>query len=232
MISASRQTQGGGSSEAGRLIPLGGAILGTHRHICAFLNRHDDQYGVLLPFIKDGFECGEKAVHIIDPQRRDEHVRRLLTAGIDASAAQQAGQLDLREWSEAPLRGGSFDQRRTLELIDDIRERSKQQGFRRIRFVTHMEWALEDRPGVDGLLEYEASANLVPFEDPVICADVVAEVMRTYSVILDDKHADRLQAVPAAETEDHILLDLEDVTLVSMKRSTFSLASKPWGFGS
>ncbi len=192
MNSAWGQTQGGGSSEAGRLIRLGGAILGTHRHICAFFNSHDDQYRVLLPFIKDRFECGEKAVHIIDPQRRDEHVRRLLTAGIDASAVQQAGQLDLREWSEAHLRGGSFDQRRTLELIDDIRERSKQQGFRRIRFVTHMEWALEDRPGVDGLLEYEASANLVPFEDPVICAydlarfgaEVVVEVMRTHPVII------------------------------------------------
>ncbi len=68
----------------------------------------------------------------------------------------------------------------------------KEQGYRRIRFVTHIEWALEDRPGVDGLLEYEASANLVPFEDPVVCAyglgkfggDVVVEIMRTYPVII------------------------------------------------
>ena len=38
---------------------------------------------------------------------------------------------------------------------------TKEQGFPRIRFVTHMAWALEDRPGVDGLLKYEASANLI-----------------------------------------------------------------------
>ena len=67
-----------------------------------------------------------------------------------------------------------------------------EQGFRWIRFVTQMEWALEDLPGVDGLLEYEASANLVPFEDPVVCAydlagfgaEVVVDVMRTHPVII------------------------------------------------
>jgi len=45
---------------------------------------------------------------------------------------------------------------------------------------------------VDALLEYEASANLVPSEDPVICAyeltnfggDVVVEIMRTHPMII------------------------------------------------
>src|SRR5260370_40295348 len=148
MSSAWGQTQGGGSSEAGRLIRLGGAILGTHRRVCAFFTSHDDQYRVLLPFIKDGFECGEKAVHIIDPQRRDEHVRRLLAAGIDASAAQQAGQLDLREWSEAHLRGGAWDQPRTLEVRVGLPEPSTPQGMRRLRFVTQEQRAPDERSRV------------------------------------------------------------------------------------
>lgn len=181
-----------GSSQTSSPIRLGNAILDAHSHVCAFFTSQDDQYRVLLPFIKDGFAGGEKAVHIIDPRRRDEHVRRLRKVGIDATAAQHAGQLDLREWSDAHLRGGFFNQGRTLGLIDDIRLRSQQQGFRRIRFVTQMEWALEDRSGVDRLLEYEASANLVAFEDPVVCAydltrfggDVVVDVMRTHPVII------------------------------------------------
>ena len=180
------------SPESDPPIRIGGTILGPHRHICAFFNSHDDQYSVLLPFIKDGFKWGEKAVHIINPMRRDEHVRQLRSAGIDVAAAQQNGQLDLLDWTEAHLQGGSFDQSRTRALITEIRRRGKEQGFRRIRFVTHMEWALEDRPGVDGLLEYEASANLVPSEDPVICAyeltnfggDVVVEIMRTHPMII------------------------------------------------
>src|SRR4029077_9847272 len=96
----------------------------------------------------------------------NEHVRQLCPAGIDVAAVQQHGQLELREWAEAHLQGGFFDQDRTLALIDEIRPRAKEQGFLRIPFVTHMEWALDDRPGVDGLWKYEASANIVPFEDP------------------------------------------------------------------
>jgi hypothetical protein len=170
-----------------RPIQIGGMVLRAHLHICAFFGSHEDEYRMLLPFIKDGFECGEKAVHIIDPMRRTEHVRQLRSAGIDVAAAEQGGQLELLQWADAHLQGGFFDQTRTLALIDEIRRQAKEQGFPRIGFVTHMVWAVEERPGVDVLLEYEASANLVPSEDPVVCAydlakfgaDVVVDVMRT-----------------------------------------------------
>ena len=173
-------------------IRLGGTTLGRHRHICAFFNSADDHYRVLLPFIKDGFDAGEKAVHIIDPRRRADHLRRLAAAGIDAITAQEDGRLDVLEWPDTHLRDGFFDQDRTLRLIDGIRQRATKDGFPRTRFVTHMEWALEDRPGVDGLLQYEATANLLPFEDPVVCAydltrfgaDIVIDVMRTHPAII------------------------------------------------
>jgi hypothetical protein len=77
-------------------IRLGGAVLGPPRHICAFFNSRDDEYRVLLPFIKDGLECGEKAVHTVDPERRDEHLQRLASAGIDVAGARESGQLDRR----------------------------------------------------------------------------------------------------------------------------------------
>jgi hypothetical protein len=173
-------------------IQLGGGLLGLRRHICAFFNSHNDEYRVLLPFVKEGFDCGDKAVHIIAPRRRDEHLRRLASVGIDPRIAQETGQLDLRDWADAHLRGGSFDMDGMPGLMEEIRETSRQQGFPRIRFITHMEWALEDRPGVDALLEYEAKANIVPFHDPVVCTydlakfsgDVIAGVIQTHPMIV------------------------------------------------
>jgi|SRR5665213_365527 len=175
-----------------RPVCLGGAALGAHRHICAFFSRRDDEYRVLLPFIKDGVDAGEKAVHIVDPLRRDEHLHQLRSGGIDADAAEKRGQLDLRAWTDAHLRDGVFNQDRTLRLIGDIRRDSQLQGFARTRFVTHMEWALEADGGIDRLLEYEATANLAVAGDPVVCVydlsrfggDVVVDVMRTHPLIL------------------------------------------------
>jgi hypothetical protein len=37
------------------------ALSAETRHICAFCNNDEEEYRVLLPFIKEGFECGDKA---------------------------------------------------------------------------------------------------------------------------------------------------------------------------
>ena len=62
-------------------IPFAGSQLGEVRHVCAFFNSEDEKYRVLLPFIKDGFECGDKAVHVVNPDQRHNHLERLATAG-------------------------------------------------------------------------------------------------------------------------------------------------------
>jgi transcriptional regulator of acetoin/glycerol metabolism len=53
-------------------ICLADSSLGDKCHICAFFSNRDDEYRTLMPFIKEGFERGEKVVHTIDPDRLDE----------------------------------------------------------------------------------------------------------------------------------------------------------------
>jgi len=64
---------------------------------CAFFHNPDEEYRVLLPFIKEGFERGEKAFHIVDPKLRGEHRLRLGSAGIDVETAETSGQFELRK---------------------------------------------------------------------------------------------------------------------------------------
>lgn len=151
-------------------IRFAGSELGEYRHICAFFHSPDEEYRVLLPFIKDGFDRGEKAFHIVDPRLRNEHVERLESVGIDVAAAEERGQFQLRNWEDAYLRDGHFDQNKMLALIEEVLEQGKHEGFPLTRLVAHMEWALEDRPGVDDLVEYETRLNyLLPrYKDPVI----------------------------------------------------------------
>jgi MEDS: MEthanogen/methylotroph, DcmR Sensory domain len=162
--------RGGALRESEQLIRFAGSVLGAQRHVCAFFHSPDEEYRVLLPFIKEGFERGEKAFHIVDPALREEHLRRLASAGIDVAAVEQRGQFELRNWADAYLRGGHFDQDRMLALIQEVLDGGRQQGFPLTRLVAHMEWALEDRPGVDDLVEYETRLNyLLPrYPDPVI----------------------------------------------------------------
>lgn len=180
-----------------RPIHLCGAILGHRAHVCAFFNNPDEKFQALLPFIKEGFELGQKNVHTVDPRLRNDHSKRLESAGVALKTVTRNGQLELRDWSETHLRGGAFDQDRTLALLQQIMDDAALQGFPLTRFVTDMEWALEAGLDANALLEYEATANgaWMQFDgpvNPVICcynltrftADVIVDVIRTHPMVI------------------------------------------------
>src|SRR5439155_26318218 len=58
-------------------VRLAGSPLQSYRHVCAFFRSPDEFYTVLLPFINEGFDRHERALHIVDPKLREEHIRRL-----------------------------------------------------------------------------------------------------------------------------------------------------------
>ena len=92
-----------------RTARLAGEDLGEQRHICALVDGLDDAYELLIPFVVDGFEQGDRAFHVVDPNARDEHLERLSTSGIDVPAATASRQLEVRTWNESYLRTGRFN---------------------------------------------------------------------------------------------------------------------------
>jgi len=103
-----------------REVRLAGVPLGKGRHICALFHDRDEWFDVLLPFVREGLQVGDKALHLIDGRRRAEHVERLRQGGIDVDEAERKGQLEVtgrlevKGWDEAQLRGGRFDQHAML----------------------------------------------------------------------------------------------------------------------
>ena len=175
-------------------IPFAGSQLGQVRHVCAFFNSDDEQYRVLLPFIKDGFACGDKAVHVVGPDQRHHHLQRLAAAGIDPVAAEQSGQFELRTNTETYLRDGRFDQDRMLEVFEQLASGNGNAGYPLSRIVCQMDWAAEGGSHVDDLVEFEARVNDVwsHHDDAVICVydlakfggDTVIDIMRTHPMIV------------------------------------------------
>lgn len=151
-------------------IHFANSTLGSERHICAFFHSSDEEYRVLLPFIREGIEREEKAFHIVDPRLVEDHLRRLQAAGIDTDASCRRGQLIVKRWQDAYLRDGHFDQDSMLSLIEEVLAAGPKEGYALTRLVAHMEWALEDFPGVNDLVEYETRLNFIlpRYKDPVI----------------------------------------------------------------
>jgi MEDS: MEthanogen/methylotroph, DcmR Sensory domain len=178
----------------GHSVKFAGGVLGRQRHICAFFNNIDEEHRVLRSFIKDGFEHGEKAFHIVDPELREQHLKRLAEAGINVQQALNAGQLEVRRWQDAYLREDRFDQDAMLTLIEEVLQSGAAAGYPLTRLLAHMEWALLDKPGVNDLVEYETRLNYVlpKYDDPVVCtydlskfgSNVAMDIMRTHPVVI------------------------------------------------
>src|SRR5258708_13011953 len=110
-------------------ISLAGSQLGQTRHVCAFFNSDEEEYRVLLPFIKDGFECGDKAIHVISPDQHRDHLQRLAGVGIDSTDVQRSGQFELRSSTETYLQDGRFDQNRILQSFTPIPTANAEEAF-------------------------------------------------------------------------------------------------------
>jgi hypothetical protein len=167
-------------------------LLDADGHVCAFFHSEDEGYRVLMPFIKEGFDHGERACHIVNPARRDEHRRRLADAGIDVAGAEASGRLVVLDWSQTYLEGGHFDQGRLMSQLAVSRDEGRRLGYARTRYVAHMEWALE-QGNLHELAVYEATTNLAPmngnvaicvYQVPLWSGQVLLRALRTHPLVI------------------------------------------------
>ena len=175
-------------------VRLFGEHLDEGMHICTFFRTSAERYRVLMPFILEGMEQGDRAFHIVNPSLRSDHSQRIAEAGIDAARAEGEGQLEIIGWDEGPLRGGSFNQSAMLSLLPVLLNDGRTRGFSITRFIADMAWVLNDPGAVDRLLEYECRVNLAlpKAGDIVICcydldkfgAAVVIDALRTHPMVL------------------------------------------------
>jgi len=173
---------------------LAGSQLGETLHVCAFFNSDDEEYRVLLPFIKEGFERGEKAIHIVRRDEHRDHLQRLAGIGIDSTAAQRSGQLELRNSTETYLQDGRFDQDRMLQSFERIASGNAESSFPLSRILCRMDWVPDGQSHIDDLIEFEARVNDVwcRHNDVVICTyrlskfggDAVIDIMRTHPLVI------------------------------------------------
>ena len=199
-----------------------GAFDRGNRHICAFFNGMDEHYRVLEAFIKDGFANGERAFHLIDPKRREDHLRRLAGTGIDVDAATESGQLEVHPWEDGPLHGERFDQESWLAGFEEVLQSGPASGYAKTRFIAQMEWALVDMPGIDDMIEFETRVNYVvpKYDDPVICAydlskfdaSTVIYALRTHPLVIV---GGLLQENPFYVDPDELLRELREERLAA-----------------
>ncbi|MBK6004801.1 MEDS domain-containing protein [Ramlibacter ginsenosidimutans] len=173
-------------------IEIAGTTLGRHRHICAFFRDAEEEYRVMVPFIKDGLGRGDRICQIVESGQRPALRRHLQAGGVDVEADERSGQLEILSVHDHYVRDGHIDVERMLTAIRQRLSADDEPSISRI--TGHAEWAGADWPGMQTFLEYEARLNDVVPEgrDTVVClydlsktsAALIADVLRTHPVVI------------------------------------------------
>jgi hypothetical protein len=172
-------------------IALAGSTLTGPRHVCAFFRDREEMFRVVLPFVAEGLEQREKAIHIVSANNIDLHLGHLAAGGGDVDAVLASGQLQIVEWNESYFHGREFDEAAALRAIDRLLTDAHEQGYPRARLMGDMDWVLENRLGTEKWASFEAQLNDLMIhhpEDVVLCAydlsrfggSAVLDVMRTH----------------------------------------------------
>jgi DNA-binding NarL/FixJ family response regulator len=176
-----------------RTVHLADRVLRSAPHVGAFFASQRQHYEVLRPFIAEGLSRGEKAFHIVNGADRDLHTAWLAGPDVEFRQEKHSG-WELASWDEMYLAEGRFDLHAMLDRIRRVFTTAVDDGFPSTRLVANMEWALEQRPGVADVVEYESRLNdMLPLlPGVVVCAydltrfsgHLIIDVMRAHPTVI------------------------------------------------
>ena len=76
---------------------------------------------MVLPYLKEGVERGEKVLNVLDASRHEDHARRLREAGIEG----RLGDVNVTASEDTYLVDGRFDMERMAKFVEDTVSQAK-----------------------------------------------------------------------------------------------------------
>ena len=161
-------------------------LAGPPNHICALYDSRDVRDDMLVRFVREGLDRGDKCVCFIGPQQA--LVERLslgehLTVG-------PAKQLEFQSADEAYLDNGAFCKEVMIDRLTRHVTSAMNDGYALTRLVGDMSWVIRNRIDPQLVLAYEAQVNDFAWRLPQIAfclydlsefdGSVIVDVLRTH----------------------------------------------------
>ena len=128
-------------------------------HVCLIYDSAAEQVAALVPFVRMSLAAGERCLYVGSVTASRRLLRALMAAGVDTDREQERGALVLLSRREDWLPSGRFEPGAMMDLLRQAEQQALDDGFSGLRATWDMTWILEDNPGADRLVEYEAQLN-------------------------------------------------------------------------
>lgn len=159
--------------------------LDVHDHLCMICETHEEQFSAISRFMKIGLRRREKCICITDESNVEVVIEQMKKIGIKTDYAIRAGALSVITKHDSYLKSGYFDPDRMINSIKEASDDAMSSGYKALRVIGDMSWALGDYPGVERLVEYESKVDGL-FPDNNILAICQYDRNRFSKELIDD----------------------------------------------
>ncbi len=133
--------------------------LRPHHHLCLIYESRQQQFAAAVPFLRVGLQRRERVVYVVDENTADEVLAQMEATGLSPQPYLDTGQLVICPHRDTYTRGGRFDPDEMIRFLSEATEKALADGLSALRVTGEMTWALNELPGVERVIEYEARLN-------------------------------------------------------------------------
>src|SRR5438445_11994502 len=166
---------------------------GLHDYFCSIYESSQEYYAVVVPFIRIGFDCGEKCIYIADDGTVGDVREAMQSEGIDVDRATRSNALVLATKEQAYLEHGSFHPDWMFTFWQEATELAMSEGFSALRATGETEWVLRGGHGLERWMEYESRLThtlsesncsaLCQYNRRLFPPELLLDVIRTHPMV-------------------------------------------------
>ena len=165
-------------------------------HLCAFYRGADERDALLIPYLREGVESGDRCLCVVDGTSPEAVLASLAEeVELDLRPRLADGQIEILPSRDAYLRDGAFTAEAMMAFWEEhIGVPSRHGGSSLTRAVGEMTWTLRNLPGVEDFIAYEAELNrfLPRYPQVILClydlehftGECLLDILKTHPKVL------------------------------------------------
>ncbi len=133
--------------------------LESSAHICCIYETEEEHQNLLVNFLRQGIERGEKILYLTDGQTINKLRELLFDNGFEVDTLIKTGQLIFFTADETFIHDGFLDTERIIVLLQNETKGALAGGYTGLRAIKEMASVLESKENYDRYIEYETKLN-------------------------------------------------------------------------
>jgi len=136
-------------------------------HICQIFSDDDERIDSLLKFLISGLQTGERATCFSERLNEETLSEIFSTQNISYNERKQNKAISLARSSDVYIQDNVFDPDRVLNTLSNYYKESLKSGFPAARVIGEVIPEIQNVPGGNRLIEYEARISMLLTECPI-----------------------------------------------------------------